>query len=379
MNNNGRKIHVCHLVFSFDIGGLERVIANCISNLDEDKYEHSIIALTEIGNFISVIDTSVSTYSLKKRKGNDLSIHLKLYGLLKKIKPDILHSYNLSTIEYHWIATLLGIKVRVHAEHGRDSFDVDGSVRKYLWLRRLMSPFIHKFVMVSQDLYDWGKRSVRIQESKLKLIPNGVDTDYFNPTQSASSSYRATPYEGKFLFGHVSRLHPIKDQKFLLDSFEQACLSSPDFNKHCMLIIVGDGPDKETLATKVNKSSTIRGKVIFLGAKTNVKEYYQLFDVFTMTSLAEGIPLTLLESMSMEVPHLVTSVGGIKEVVLKDVTGISLDDDMKSTYPMQMVSLFENRENLKEMAISARHRIKESYSQKSMVSAYDKIYQEVLE
>ncbi|AXY03750.1 hypothetical protein D1115_23015 (plasmid) [Vibrio alfacsensis] len=86
MNKND-KIHVCHLVYSFDIGGLERVIANCITTLDKNRYHHSIIALTEIGSFISEIDVNIDTYSLNKISGHDFKLHLKLYDLLKKSNP----------------------------------------------------------------------------------------------------------------------------------------------------------------------------------------------------------------------------------------------------------------------------------------------------
>ncbi len=365
-----KKIHVCHLVYSFDVGGLERVIANCIGALDSEKYRHTIIALTNVGDFFSEINGNVESYSLQKKEGNDFETHIKLYKILKKIKPDVLHSYNLSTIEYQWVAFFTRIKLRVHAEHGRDSYDMLGDVKKYQILRKVMSPFIDYFVSVSEDLHGWLKNDVNISEKKLSLITNGIDTDYYQPFDNNT----VDSFEGKFIFGHVSRLHPIKNQAFLLESFELACDNSEHFREKCVLIIVGDGPDKDKLNEKVEKSDTLKNRVVFTGSQKNVKEYYNLFDVFVMSSLAEGIPLTLLESMSMATPHLVTSVGGIKEVVMPDVTGISLDDNEKQYLSQKMIALFENKDELDIMANNARQRVVEHYSLHKMINSYDKIY-----
>ncbi len=208
-----KKIHICHLVYSFEVGGLERVIANCIGALDSNKYRHTIIALTNVGEFFSEINGNVESYSLQKKEGNDFGTHLKLYKILKKIKPDVLHSYNLSTIEYQWVAFFTRIKLRVHAEHGRDSYDMLGDVKKYQMLRRVMSPFIDYFVSVSEDLHGWLKNEVNISEKKLSLITNGIDTDYYQPFDQNNNEFNA--FENKFIFGHVSRLHPIKNQDFL--------------------------------------------------------------------------------------------------------------------------------------------------------------------
>ncbi|UUM32250.1 glycosyltransferase [Vibrio japonicus] len=369
------KIHVCHLVYSFDIGGLERVIANCIGALDKNAYRHSIIALTEVGEFISEIDGVVEHYSLNKKSGHDFFIHLKLYKILKKIRPDVLHSYNLSTIEYQWLTSFLDIQLRIHAEHGRDSYDMNGTVKKYQLLRRVMSPFIDHFVTVSQDLHHWLRDDVLIPEKKLLLITNGIDTDYYRPDNIKPE--RKGIYEGKFIFGHVSRLHPIKNQEFLIESFNKACFLSPSFRESCLLIIVGDGPDKDKLKKLVDNNEHLKDKIIFTGSKSNVREYYSIFDVFVMSSLAEGVPMTLLESMSMGVPHLVTSVGGITEVVEEGITGISLCDKDKDTYHEKMIELFENKNNLSTLSQNSRLRVTSSYSQNKMVGSYNKIYKTV--
>lgn len=371
---NEKKIYVCHLVHSFDVGGLERIVANCINNLDDKKFHHIIISLTYVGEFISEIAVPIEHYELHKKEGNDISVYARLYRLLKQLKPDVLHTYNLGTIEYQWVALFAGIPLRVHAEHGRDSYDPNGTVKKYQWIRQLSSFAIHRIIAVSDELKQWLANEVKIPERKLELIVNGIDTDYYSADNCLCSIERDFIQE-KFVFGHVARLHTIKNQIFLLEAFKSACQKNADFALNSVLIIVGDGPDRDKLENFVAKHSGLIGRVLFTGAKSNVRDYYRCFDVFTMSSIAEGIPMTLLESMSMGVPHLVTRVGGIKEVISDGETGLSVESGDLSGYAQAMFKLYCSADIRDDMSVKARERIEKNFSQEIMISSYQDLYQ----
>jgi len=148
---------VVHLIFQLDVGGLERVMLNCIKHMQHhERFRHVVISLTNATPFAqSGLLEPIEIFELHKKAGNDLSLHVKLFKLFQQIKPAILHSYNLATIEYHPVAWLAGVKGHIHAEHGRDISDPQGLNPKHKWLRKLMSPFIHQFVPVSKDLEQW--------------------------------------------------------------------------------------------------------------------------------------------------------------------------------------------------------------------------------
>ena len=125
------KSVVCHLIYRFDIGGLERVMVNCINGMQENNIEHVVIALTEIGEFSQHLNARVKTYQLNKKSGKDLASHWRLFKLLRQIKPNILHTYNLAALEYHPISKLAGVKGHIHAEHGREINDPQGLNKKH--------------------------------------------------------------------------------------------------------------------------------------------------------------------------------------------------------------------------------------------------------
>ena len=126
---------IAHLIYRLDIGGLERVMLNCINQMQGEKFQHVIISLTDANNFAQAENTHIEVFCLGKKQGSDLGIHFKLLKLLRKIKPAILHTYNLPTIEYHPISWLAGVKGHIHAEHGRDIGDPQGLNKIHNFLR----------------------------------------------------------------------------------------------------------------------------------------------------------------------------------------------------------------------------------------------------
>ncbi len=366
------KTHICHLVFSFEVGGLERIIVNCINHLSSDTFRHTIISLTDAGSFISEVGVPIEYYALNKKSGNDLSINIKLYRLLRELRPDVLHSYNLAAIEYQWVGLFARVPMRVHAEHGRDSYDPNGAVTKYQLLRKICSYSIHKVVTVSQDLHCWLKDEVGLSSKKLRLVANGVDTNYFRPDLFDDSEL--DKLNGKFIFGHVARLHAIKNQIFMLEAFLLACKELAEFKDNCVLVVIGDGPDRDMLLKYIADHPVLMQRVLLLGSKINVRDFYRRFDIFLMSSIAEGIPMTLLESMSMSVPHLVTKVGGISEVIIEGKTGLAVSSGDVSAYSQAMINLFSGKNNIVEMSKHARQQVINKFSQDMMVKAYQDIY-----
>ena len=176
------KTKVLHVVHRLDIGGLERVLLNCINSLPEAQFEHRIVALTGYSeDFKNLLAKPVEVISLNKREGNDWRIFKRFYDQVKIFQTHCVHTYNLATVELQFIAWLSGVKLRVHAEHGRDIFDPSGANKKYRLLRKVLSPFITKIIPVSRDLYDWLLNDVGIRRKKLQLILNGISTSNFYP------------------------------------------------------------------------------------------------------------------------------------------------------------------------------------------------------
>ncbi len=119
---------IAHVLYRFDVGGLENGVVNLINRIPGDRYRHAIVALSESTDFTKRLHREIPVYALHKREGKDLGLHWRFYRLFRRLKPDIVHTRNLNALEAQLPAWLAGVEGRVHGEHGWDVHDFDGSV-----------------------------------------------------------------------------------------------------------------------------------------------------------------------------------------------------------------------------------------------------------
>jgi sugar transferase (PEP-CTERM/EpsH1 system associated) len=359
---------VAHLIYQLDVGGLERVMLNCIHNMQQtSNYRHVIISLTTANSFSqSELARPIDIFVLNKSAGNDFSLHSKLYRLLKQLKPDILHTYNLAAIEYHPIAWLAGVKGHIHAEHGRDIHDPQGLNVKHKWLRRLASPFIQYFIPVSQDLQKWLIDFVGIPDKKVKLIRNGINTDKFQTVKKPDECLR---------LAIIARLTPVKDHKNLIDAFSHLT-HSLDAEQMPRLRVIGSGPLEQELKSYVENKG-LNYCIKFLGERHDIVELLSEVDVFVLSSIAEGIPMTILEAMSCGIPVVATRVGGIPEVIEDRRNGRLVDKQNPEQLANALLEYIQQPHIVEVESISARERIVNHFSEIQMVEQYLACYDQL--
>jgi sugar transferase (PEP-CTERM/EpsH1 system associated) len=326
-------------------------------------YRHAVVCLAGYTAFADKITRpGVQVYSLDKAPGLGLGAHVRLFKLLRRLRPTILHTYNLSGIEYNFTAALAGVPVRVHAEHGRDAGDPKGLNRKHNLLRKLLLPFVDRYVPVSDDLHNWLRDTVGIPDAKNQWISNGVDTERFHP---------GTPDPDTFVVGTVGRAQHVKNQALLIDAYIALRAQLPQ--RKMRLVIVGDGPQREGLERKVQDAG-LSEEVWLPGARSDIADLMRTFSVFALSSLAEGTPVTLLEAMACGLPVVSTAVGGIPDLVQENVTGL-LVPNRDSAAMAQALALYAADPALAQHhGAAGRARIEQHYSVTTMVQEYTCLY-----
>jgi sugar transferase (PEP-CTERM/EpsH1 system associated) len=360
---------VIHLIYRFDFGGLETLVAECINRMPAEQYRHAIVCLTGYTEFAAKISRpGVDIIALDKPPGLALATHVKLWKLLRRLKPAVLHSYNLAAVEYAFTAAMAGVPVRVHAEHGRDAGDPHGLNRKHNLLRRGLTPFIDRYVPVSDDLQRWLRQVVGVPDAKTLLIANGVDTDRFQPRQDQRAAGRR-----EFVIGTVGRIQDVKNHAGLIDAFIRLREMLPAQRDRLRLAIVGNGPLLGMISEKV-RAAGLQDAVWLPGSRTDIAELMGGFDVFALPSIAEGTPVTILEAMATGLPVVASRVGGIPEVVEDQLTGLL-------TPPGDPLALAEALAvYVRDPVLAARHgaagraRVERSNSVAAMVAGYARLY-----
>lgn len=389
---------IAHIVFSFDIGGLENGVVNLINHSDADKFRHVIICLSHYTDFFKKIKKQdVEIFSLDKKPGKDWPMFYRLYKLLKQLQPDIVHTRNLATLECQLSVMLAGIKARVHGEHGWDMGDLSGGNKKYQLLRKLYVPMVKQYIVLSKEGYHYLHKVLGIGKKKINHIYNGVDInkfslpvnknfsrDSFSVNGDSANNFFPENFisENGLIFGTVGRMAEVKNQLFLVQSFLNLLDREPEFSDRIRLLIVGDGILMQPALKLINEYCEQRQCenrwVHFSGKSDQVDEMMRLMDVFVLPSLAEGISNTILEAMATSLPVIATDVGGNSELVQNNKTGylVPVNDIEQLTKTMKVY--LDEPELILRQGQAGRKRIEDCFSLKCMVNHYENVYQKVL-
>ncbi|MFL9923610.1 TIGR03088 family PEP-CTERM/XrtA system glycosyltransferase [Herbaspirillum lusitanum] len=369
---------VVHLIYRLDFGGLETLLIECINRMPADKYRHAVVCLTDYTDFSKKISKpDVALYALNKPPGLAAGTHFKLWRLLRRLRPAVLHTYNLSAVEYAPAAALANVPVRVHGEHGRDARDPNGSNPRHNLLRRLVLPFYDCYYAVSADLRNWLKTVIRVPDAKNLLLENGIDTIKFRAP--ANGLRTATPElpQGCFVIGTVGRIQDVKDHAGLIDAFIALLALLPQQRDQLRLAIVGEGPLLPQLKEKVQRAG-IADLVWLPGARMDVDEVMRSFSLFVLSSIAEGTPITILEAMATGLPVVSTRVGGVPEVVLDGVTGALAPASDPAALAAALATYVTQPLLAAQHGAAGLARIEQHYSMDAMLQAYAGMYDSML-
>jgi sugar transferase (PEP-CTERM/EpsH1 system associated) len=312
----GKRIrHVVHVIHSLQVGGTENGLVNVVNAL-MDEFHHTVIAITAGGPLEARLSRGVDVIALGKQPGVDVRAIIRLAGLLRRLRPDIVHSRNWGAFDAIYAARLARVPVVIHGEHGREASDPEGLDPRRNRLRRWTSPLVDRFVTVSRDLEGWLVRRVGVPAHKVVTIHNGVDLRRFADEDRAMGRRELDLPPETVVIGTVGRLDPVKDQIGLLDASAMLPSTGPRY----VLALIGEGPCRAALEARAARPDLAR-RVRMLGERSDVPRLLAGLDVFTLPSIAEGISNTVLEAMSTGLPVVATRTGGNPELVEDGVTG----------------------------------------------------------
>jgi sugar transferase (PEP-CTERM/EpsH1 system associated) len=371
---------IAHVIYRLDVGGMENGLVNLINRMPPERYRHAVISLTENTEFSQRIHRKgVSYYALQKREGKDPGLYFRLWRVLRILQPDLVHTRNLATVEAVVPAVVAGVRYCVHGEHGRDVQDVDGTNRKYRLLRRMLTPFVHKYIPLSQDLESYLVHHVGVPPVKIKRIPNGVDTETFRPSENGRVLLPAPGFaeDDAVVIGNVGRLQEVKNPLLLVESFKRLCELIPEAGRQLRLVIVGDGPLKPRIEDML-KSLGIDSMTWLPGQRHDVAALLRGLDIFVLPSRVEGISNTILESMASGVPVVATRVGGNAELIDDQVTGLLVPSDDAESMAGAIARYVRDPELRKTHGSAGRLKVEREFSLDRMVDAYLAVYDELL-
>lgn len=370
---------IAHVVYRLAIGGLENGLVNLVNRMPADRFRHTVVCLAGFTEFRRRIERAdVEIYSVDKRPGKDFGAYLRMWRLLRRLRPALVHTRNLGTIDMQWIALAARVPCRVHGEHGWEAADPNGQSRRGLRIRRFCRRAIHRYIAMSQDISAWLKASVGVPASRIEQIYNGVDIERFRPDGPLPADLpwqRAAP---SFTVGTVGRLDRVKNQLALLAAFARLVAASPvERRAEFRLLIAGEGPMADELRARAAELR-IDDLVWMAGAREDVPQLMRALDVFVLPSMNEGISNTILEAMSSARPVIAARVGGNPELIQDGVTGLLYDDQDPDGLAQALRRYRDTPGLAASHGAAGRARVRERFSIQAMVNGYTDFYGRLL-
>ena len=370
---------ICHVIYRLDYGGLENGLINVINRLPEDRYRHVIITLAGFSDYSARLRDGIDLECIDKKVGLDFGMYVRLWRRFRELRPMVVHTRNLATLESQLPALLAGVRCRVHGEHGRDVHDLDNTRSRYRVLRKIFSFIVQRYISVSRELEDYLTGEVGIAASRVTRISNGVDTDKFHPpTDNRHAVLAEAPFDpaGRTIIGTIGRMQPVKDQITLAKAFIELVRAHPHGWDLFALVMVGDGPLRED-SIELFKTAGILDLTWLPGSRDDTPELLRAFDIFALPSLAEGISNTILEAMATGLPVVATDVGGNAELVVNGETGSLVPRANPDVLAAAIRAYAEDIVLRVAHGKAGRQRVGDRFSLDGMVEQYERIYDEM--
>ena len=302
---------------------------------------------------------------------------LRLGRLVRDYKPHILHSHMThAVLAARALRLIHPVPVVIGTLHGLRMYNVAGTgfkARELLY--RVTGGLSDLTTVVCRAAAAYYTRSKVVAPERLRVVPNGVDTEVFRPDPVARDRVRREfGVTGKFVWLSIGRLDPIKDHDTLLHAF--AALR----RRHtaATLWVVGSGCNEDRLhrlAHQLNLDDSVR----FLGIRADIPDLMNAADALVLSSKFEALPMVLLEAGGCGLPAVATNVGGNPEVIVDGVTGFltPVGDAGRLEAAMGGLADLPERERQK-IGLAARERILQEYRLDAVVDQWEELYWSLL-
>mgnify|MGYP003643073812 CR=1 FL=1 len=350
-----------HLTYDMRIGGTEMVIKNLIEGSDPAVFDMSIFCVEEpLGPWgIDLQKSGIQISSKARQPGFDTSLISAIRQHIKHNKIDIIHCHQYTPWIYGVLAAF-GTKTKViFTEHGRFYPDFSS------WKRKIINPWLCKITHHITALVEYEN----IPESRIEVIYNGISPLTVNSADVENIKNELGIGKEKFVFGTVARLDPIKNHQMMLNAFKLVKNQHND----TLLVIIGDGEEKQHIMASI-ESLNLQTDVLLTGYKTNPTAYLAMFDAFLLSSLSEGTSMTLLESMSLSKPCVVTDAGGNKEIIINNENGFVTVNNDAQAFAGSMLKLLTNQTLREKMSAQSLIRFQQLFSDNIMNKHFSNIY-----
>ena len=371
------KPAICQVLHSLDIGGAE-VLAAGLARALSDRFRFVFACLDDVGSLGEQLrDDGFTVELIGRSEGIDWRCGRRLGAFVKAQQVDVLHAHQYTPFFQSLIGRLSRWQMPiVFTEHGRHF--PDSRSAKRVAVNRLLMRRRDRVIGVGASVRRALIANEGITADRVEVIYNGVDLGPFEAVRDDSVLRREVRNElgladDERVILQVARLNPLKDHLTAISTIRKL----RDYGVKARLVLAGEGEERAKIEAAIRETE-LQGHVTLLGARRDIPRLLSAADAFLLSSISEGIPLTLIEAMAAGVPIVSTDVGGIPEVIDHGATGLlapARDDGRLAKHLQRTLTDLALRQSI---IAAAQDKARERFSLDEMHRLYAEVYSECL-
>lgn len=377
------RIKICFIISGLSVGGAEEMLFKLLKNMNREKFDTSVICLTAQGDYVSKIENlSIPVYIIDLKKNIvDFSKFFYLIKLIKKLQPDIVHTWMYHADFLGGVASKLsGIKNIIWSIR-QSNFSTEYSNKITLiivYLCCILSKIIPKKIISCSAIAKSIHINLGYDEKKIVVIPNGFDLERFKPDPTSPFRVRKelSLSNDCLLVGLVARYDRQKNHFGFINSAKKVYEKFPQ----AKFLMVGRGVDDSNAElNEVISNNKLSNCVFLLGERNDIADLMSSLDLLvSSSSYGEGFPNVIGEAMACATPCVVTDVGDSAEIVGDPrLVVIPNDEDELSEKIISILSL--NHSQRDKIGKIARTRIIENFEIRKITKLYEITYTDLME
>lgn len=377
------KVNVLFVIPQVERGGTENLVLSLINGLNHNIFKSYLVYFHFFGNFQFLnefVEAGASVYQIPREKRLDFSTMLNIASIVKENNIHIVNAHHFVSFFYSYFGCKIGNQVKlIFTNHS--CWEIENITWKSRLAGRLTLRNIDKVVGVTDEVTKRFIDTYHINSSKTCTILNGVDLDKFSLVAiRAKIRHELEVGDKTIIIGVIANFRKVKNHIFLVKAIEKLIR----LNKDVKVVFVGQSfkNDPESSIEEVHnfiKSSGLGNKIILMGYRTDTPELLSSFDIFCLTSLKEGLPISVIEAMAAGLPVVGTNVDGINEVVIPGKTGLLVNLGDVDGLATALYTLIENTDLRHKMGQAARQRAEKKYSLERCISEYEALFLSILQ
>lgn len=383
---SNRKMRVLHLITRLIVGGAQENTIASVERVDPQRYESHLWIGPQTGTEGSLIDNArrrgITLHIIPNlvREINiwkDLLVTIQLARLFRRESFDIIHTHSSKAgIVGRLAAAMASMPHIVHTVHGWGFHDhMSPLLRKfYVVLERIMQRWTYPLVSVSNRTTQTGLKEKIARPEQYRMIRSGIPLKRFFPDRVRRNSRRRELGIGEeeIVIGSIGRLSPQKNPFDFLRVASRLLGS----HKNLRFIYIGDGPLRERMEA-AKKEANVGNRLLLLGLRNDVPDLLRIMDITIHTSLWEGLPRVIPQSLATGVPVVAYNIDGIEESVIDGRNGFVIEPRAIEDMAAKLSLMISDTSLRSEMGKRALQEFDHSFSEDAMIMEIENMYDEL--